>query len=96
MTLAERVREKRTEILAIAAKHGARNVRVFGSVARGDADEQSDVDFLVEFDLDRSLLDHAALLLELQELLGCPVDVVNERGLTPRLRNRALAEATPL
>ncbi|MCS6938434.1 MAG: nucleotidyltransferase domain-containing protein, partial [Roseiflexus sp.] len=78
-TLAELVREKRAEILAIAAKHGARNVRVFGSVARGDADAQSDVDFLVEFDLDRSLFDHAALLLELQELLGCPVDVVNER-----------------
>lgn len=96
MTLAERVREKRAEILAIAAKHGARNVRVFGSVARGDADEQSDVDFLAEFDLDRSLLDHAALLLELQELLGCPVDVVNERGLKPRFRNRALAEAMPL
>lgn len=96
LTLAELVREKRAEILAIAAKHGARNVRVFGSVARGDADEQSDVDFLVEFDLDRSLFDHAALLLELQDLLGCPVDVVNEHGMKPRVRDRVLAEAVSL
>jgi predicted nucleotidyltransferase len=65
-------------------------------MAHGDADEQSDVDFLVEFDLDRSLFDHAALLFDLQELLGCPVDVVNEGGLKPRLCSRALTEAVPL
>ncbi len=94
--LAELVNEKRADILALAAKHGARNVRIFGSVARGDADEQSDIDFLVEFDLDRSIFDHAALLLDLQNILGCRVDVVNERGIKPHLRERVLTEAIPL
>ena len=63
MTLEALLKEKREEILRIAARHGARNVRVFGSVARGDADAQSDIDLLVEFEPDRSLLDHAALWL---------------------------------
>jgi hypothetical protein len=87
---------KREEILRIAAKHGARNVRVFGSVARGEADAQSDIDLLVEFEPDRSLLDHAALWLELQDLLGCNVDVVSEGGVKARIRERVLAEAQPL
>lgn len=90
------LREKREEILRIAAKHGARNVRVFGSVARGEADEESDIDLLVEFEPGRSLLDHAALWLELQELLGCKVDVVSDRGIKPRIRDRVLGEAMPL
>jgi hypothetical protein len=71
-------------------------VRVFGSVARGDADEHSDIDLLVEFDTERSLLDHAGLWLELQELLGVKVDVVSERGLKARIRERVLQEAIPL
>ena len=96
MTLDERLREKREEILPICAKYGAQNVRVFGSVARGEADEQSDIDLIVEFQPGRSLLDHAGLWLELQQLLGCKVDVVSERGLKPRIRERVLREAVPL
>lgn len=80
----------------MCAKHGAYNVRVFGSVARGQADGQRDIDLLVAFEPGRSLLDHAALWLELQELLGCEVDVVSERGIKPRLRERVLREAVPL
>lgn len=71
-------------------------MRVFGSVTRGEADEQSDIDLVVEFGPERSLLDHAALWLELQELLGCKVDVVSERGIKPRIRERVLKEAVPL
>lgn len=86
----------RSEILAIAARYGARNVRLFGSVARGEADERSDIDLVVDFDPERSLLDHAGLSLELQELLGREVDVVSGRGLKPRIRERVMAEAVPL
>jgi len=96
MELEQVLKDKREEIIRVAAKHGARNVRVFGSVARGDADEQSDIDLVVEFDADRSLLDHAALWLELQQLLGHKVDVVSERGIKPRIRERVLREAVPL
>lgn len=96
MALEELLKQKREEILRIAARHGARNVRVFGSVARGEADEQSDIDLLVEFEPDRSLLDHAALWLELQEALGRKVDVVSDRGIKPRIRERVLQEAVPL
>jgi predicted nucleotidyltransferase len=96
MTLEALLRAKRDEILQICAKYGARNVRVFGSVARGEADEQSDIDLLVEFEPSRSLLDHAGLWIELQELLGVKVDVVSERGLKPRIRERVLQEAIPL
>ena len=88
--------EKRTEILETARRHGARNVRIFGSVARGDADEKSDIDFLVEMEPGRSLLDHAALLLDLEELLGCKVDVLSEKGIKTRIRERVLREARPL
>ena len=87
---------RRDDVLRIAAKHGARNVRVFGSVARGEAGPDSDIDLLVELEPGRSLLDHAALWLELQELLGVKVDVVSERGLKPRIRDRVLAEAVAL
>ncbi len=87
---------RRDEILRIATKHGARNVRVFGSVARGEADEDSDVDILVDLDPGRSLLDLAALMLELQELIGRPVDVGTAAGLKERYRERILAEAVPL
>jgi predicted nucleotidyltransferase len=96
MTLEALLKAKRDEILRVCAKYGARNVRVFGSVARGEADEQSDIDLLVEFEPNRSLLDHAGLWVELQELLGVKVDVVSERGLKPRIRQRVLQEAIPL
>jgi predicted nucleotidyltransferase len=86
----------RAEILAAAARHGATNVRVFGSVARGDADAASDVDFLVDFEPGRSLLDLAGLLVDLEDLLGHPVDVVTEPGLKARIRHRVLAEAVPV
>lgn len=87
--------EKREEILRICARYGARNVRVFGSVARGEAHAQSDVDFLVEMEPGRSLLDLGGLQYELEELLGCRVDVVTPRGLKPRIRDQVLREAVP-
>ena len=96
MAIQTLLREKREEILRIAARHGARRVRLFGSVARGDADPQSDVDVLVDFERGRSLFDHAALMLELEALLGCKVDVVTERGLRQRIRDRVLKEAVAL
>jgi uncharacterized protein len=96
MGLPELLKEKREEILAIAAKHGAYNVRVFGSAARGEAGPESDVDVLVELGPDRSLFDLGGLLADLEELLECKVDVVTERGLRNRIRNRVLQEAVPL
>jgi hypothetical protein len=89
----ELLKEKRKDILSIAARYGARNVRVFGSLARGEADEQSDIDFLVEMEPGRSLLDLGGLQAELEALFGCPVDVVTEKGLKARIRGRVLAEA---
>jgi uncharacterized protein len=96
MGIEDLLREKRDEILRIAARHGASNVRVFGSVAKGEATAQSDVDFLVELERGRSLLDHAALMVDLENLLGRRVDVATERGLKPRVRERILTEAVQL
>ncbi len=96
MGVDELLGEKRAEILRIAAQYGARNVRVFGSVARGDAGPSSDVDFLVEMEPGRSLLDLGGLLMDLQGLLSCKVDVVTEKGLRPRIRDRVLQEAVSL
>ena len=96
MTLETVLKEKRQEILDICAKHGARNIRVFGSVVRGEADEHSDVDFVVELEPGRSLFDLGGLQYELELLLGCQVDVVTERGLRTRIRERVLREAVPL
>jgi predicted nucleotidyltransferase len=96
MNFSELLEDKREAILQIAAKHGARNVRVFGSVARGEADDQSDIDFLVDMEPGRSLLDLGGLLMDLQDLLGRNVDVVTERGLKPRIRERVLHEAVAL
>ncbi|MBI5525029.1 MAG: nucleotidyltransferase family protein [Deltaproteobacteria bacterium] len=96
MAPADVLKSRRTQVLGIAARHGARNVRVFGSVAKGDSDEVSDIDLLVAFEPGRSLLDHAAMLLDLEALLGCKVDVVSEKALRPRFRDRVLREALPL
>lgn len=94
--LANLLRDKREAILEVAERNGARNVRVFGSVSRGDADDQSDIDFLVELEQGRSLLDHSRLILDLEALLGCRVHVVTSAGLHRVIRNQVLAEARPL
>ena len=96
MALEALLGQKRQDVLRIAGKYGARRVRVFGSVARGEADAESDVDFLVELDPGRSLLDLGGLQFELEALLGQPVDVVTERGLKARIRERVLREAVPV
>ncbi len=96
MPLNELLQEKREDILRIASKRGASNIRVFGSVARGEADSKSDIDLLVDLEPGRSLFDLGGLLMDLQELLGHKVDVVTERGLRERLRERVLKEAIPL
>ena len=86
----------RAKILQLAARHGARNVRLFGSVARGDAGIGSDVDFLVEMEPGRSLFDLVGLTQDLEELLGCRVDVVTTGGLSPYLKESVLSEAVAL
>ena len=91
-----KLREKRRQILAIAKKYGAYNVRIFGSVARGEARPDSDIDFLVELEPGRSLFDLGGLLYELRSLLGVEVDVVTEKGLRTRIRERVLRDAVPL
>jgi predicted nucleotidyltransferase len=90
------LRGKRDEILAIAASYGAHNLRVFGSVARGDARPDSDVDIVVEFEPGRSLLDQGGLIMDLQDALGCKVDVLSARGMRARLRARVEAEAVAI
>src|SRR5690242_14331527 len=92
----ELVKAKREEILRIAARHGAKRVRIFGSVARNEAKSDSDVDFLVDMEPGRSLFDLGGLLMDLQDVLGRKVDVVTEKGLRPRFRERVLREAVPL
>lgn len=90
------IKDKRSEVLSLAAKHGAQNVRIFGSVARGNTSADSDIDLLVDLEPGRGLLDHAGLQLDLEELLGVEVDVVTEKGLKERIRKRVLAEAIHL
>ena len=96
MTIRELLNAKRDEILKLAAKHGAFNVRVFGSVAREEERADSDVDFLVEMESHRSLLDQVGLIQDLEDLLGKKVDVTTETGLRERFRTRILREAVPL
>ena len=92
----EHINENRDEVLAIAERYGATNVRIFGSVARGEDDDQSDIDFLIDFAPGRSLFDLGALLMELNTLLGKQVDVTTEKGLKRRIRERVLREAVSL
>jgi predicted nucleotidyltransferase len=92
----EQLRQYRETILTIASQHGAFNVRVFGSVVRGEATPESDIDLLVKFEPHRSLLDQIKLQQALEDLLGCRVEVISEDGLYWLLRRRILKEAQPL
>ena len=96
MLTCEAIRQKRDAILQIAAHYGAHDVRIFGSVARGDATERSDLDLIVRFDAGRSLFDHGGLLMDLQDLLQTKVDVIDEEGMRPRFREHVSKEAIAL
>jgi predicted nucleotidyltransferase len=96
MSLYQRLHAQREEIVRIAASHGAHNIRIFGSVSRAEENEQSDIDFLVDFEPGRSLLDHIALIQDLEALLHCRVDVVTEPGLHWYIKDRITREALPL
>jgi predicted nucleotidyltransferase len=93
---AQLIRAKRAEILRTAHKHGARNVRLFGSVARGETRPESDVDFLIDAGPVTSSWFPAGVVVDLEDLLGRPVEVVTENGLNPLIRERVLEEAVPL
>jgi uncharacterized protein len=86
----------KNQILSLAAQYGAYNIRIFGSLARGEDTPQSDIDFLVCFEPQRSLFDQGGLLMDLQDLLNCKVDVVDENAMRPRFQERVLKEAVPL
>src|SRR5580658_4231960 len=92
----ETLLQKREAILEIARRHGASDLRVFGSIARGDSAEDSDVDILVRFEQGRTLLDHAGLIGELEDLLGVKVDVIDADGMRPRFRAVVEKESLPL
>jgi predicted nucleotidyltransferase len=96
MTAVQSLQEKRAEVLRIAARYGAQNIRVFGSVARGDAQPESDIDLLVTFEEGRSLFDLIALSQELETVLNHKVDVVSEEALHWYIRDRVLQEAVAL
>jgi len=90
------LQEKRSEIIRIASKHGAYNIRIFGSVVRGESGPDSDVDFLIDAGPTTSSWFPAGLILDLQEILGRPVEVVTEKALNPYIRDHVLREAVPL
>lgn len=96
VSLQESRHEKRSAIIDLAQRHGARSIRVYGSVARGQANDSSDLDLLVEWEPDRSLLDVVGLKQDLEELLGVTVDIGSERGLHWFIRDEVLREAVPL
>jgi predicted nucleotidyltransferase len=96
MKINERLRQNREEVLKLAHQHGASRVRVFGSVAKDEDTEASDLDLLVEMESGRSLLDLVAIKQDLEELLGCRVHVVTEAAVSPYLRERVLQEAVHL
>ena len=96
MSTKELLEQRRNEILTLAARHGARDIRVFGSVARGEGGPASDVDFLVDMEEGRNLLDLVGFWQDLEELLGCRVDVITDGGISPYLRERIYTEAIPL
>ncbi len=96
MTIRQLLQEKRADILSIAAKHGAHNIRFFGSTARGEDTPESDVDFLVDTGSTTSSWFPAGLILDLQQILGRRVEIVTEKALNPHLRDQVLSEAIPL
>ena len=96
MDIKQLIQEKRDEIYSIAAKHGAYNIRLFGSVARGEAGPDSDIDFLIDAGPTTSSWFPAGLILDLQEILGRPVEVVTEKALSPFIRDYVLHEAIAL
>jgi uncharacterized protein len=96
MGIDDLLKERREDILRLAAKYGAANVRIFGSVAKGQGGPESDVDFLIDMEPGRTLFDLGGLLYELRELLGVPVDVVPEDSLRESVRANAIREAVPL
>ena len=88
--------QRRDEIIAIASRYGASDIRIFGSVARGDGTDLSDVDLIVRFEPGRSLLDHGGLVMDLRELLCTRVDVIDDEAMRPRFRQHVMKEAIPL
>lgn len=96
MTRIDSLRARRDEILRLAARHGARNVRLVGSIARGEETPESDIDLLVDMEPGRSLLDLVGLWQDLEDLLQCRVDVLTDGGLSPYLQDRIHAEAVRL
>jgi predicted nucleotidyltransferase len=96
MNVEQILREKRDDIRSIAAEHGAYNVRIFGSVVRGEAGPDSDIDFLIDVGPTTSSWFPAGLILDLEEILGCRVEVVTERALNPYIRDYVLGEAVAL
>jgi len=96
MGIPEIIQDRKEQILALAARYGASNIRIFGSVANGTADENSDIDFLVDMEKGRSLFDLGGLLMDLQELFNRKVDVVTEKGLHERIRERVIRQAITL
>jgi predicted nucleotidyltransferase len=96
MDPAQLLREKQQDILDLAARHGATNVRIFGSVARGEYSNEGDIDFLVDMEPERSLFDLGGLLMDLQDLLGCKIDIGTTKLLKRAIRDDVLKEAVPL
>lgn len=97
MQLKDLLQEKRKDIIEIASKHGAFNLRIFGSVARGEETPNSDIDFLIDYNLDKiSPWFPGGLLADLEDLLGCKVDIVTEKGLHDFIKQRILKDAIPL
>jgi uncharacterized protein len=90
------LKQHRDELIAIAAKYGVKNLRVFGSVVRGESSEQSDIDFLASLDRGVTLMKMSALRRELEALLGCRVDIISDNGLHERIKDKILSEAVPL
>jgi uncharacterized protein len=95
-TITQQIQTQRPAILHLAQTYGATNLRIFGSVARGDDTPTSDLDLLIDLEPNRSLFDLGGLAMDLQNLLGCPVDIVTEKGLKQRIRDRVLQEAINL
>jgi predicted nucleotidyltransferase len=96
MLTKQELQDRREAIICITKRHGASDVRIFGSIARGDARETSDLDLIVKFEPNRTLLDHAALIGDLEDLLGVRVDVIDADGMRPRFRAVVEQEAVPL